>query len=204
MELREFVLIFFRHRRLFLGIVVGFVLVGAVARIWQPVRYEAEITMNVARSGIRSTSDYSYDDFYRLQADERFADTVVRWLESPRIVGDIASRARVSETPSFDAARLSSQVIRIRYSTRDKAEADRIASSMFDVLNHETESLNKDRTEDGWFALVGETPAIGDARIGMGKACLFSFLLGVFVAFFMVLFRWYWNGGSSGMKKLNS
>lgn len=196
MDLREYILIFRRHRALFFGTVTLFVCGGLLVQWLQPVRYVTEITMNVARSGVRATSEYSYDDFYRLQADERFADTVVRWLESPRIVGDIAREARVSESVSFDAGRLSSQVIRIRYTMRDEVSAKRVAAALFTVLNQETESLNRNRSEDGWFALVGETPSIRDARFGRGRALSIALCLGVFVGFFSVLFRWYWDAAS--------
>lgn len=201
MELREFILLFHRYRIVFLGTVALFIAIGFVACALQPVRYGAEITMNVARSGIRATSEYSYDDFYRLQADERFADTVVRWLESPRIVGDVLSEAQVSEGVSFDAGRLSSQVIRIRYTMRDEAMSKRVATAIFRVLNRETESLNQNRSEDGWFTLVGETPAIYDARVNMGRAIAISGALGVFFGFFSVLFRWYWDGAVPAKSK---
>lgn len=196
MDLREYILIFRRHRALFFGTVTLFVCGGLLVQWLQPVRYVTEITMNVARSGVRTTSEYAYDDFYRLQADERFADTVVRWLESPRIVGDIAREAHVSESVSFDAGRLSSQVIRIRYTMRDEASAKRVAAALFTVLNQETESLNRNRSEDGWFALVGETPSIRDARFGRGRALSIALCLGVFVGCFSVLFRWYWDAAS--------
>ncbi len=193
MELREYILIFRRYRALFFWIVALFIVAGFVFQLLQPVRFAAEITMNVARSGIRVTSDYSYDDFYRLQADERFADTVVRWLESPRIVGDITREARVSGGISFDASRLSSQVIRIRYTIRDEMAAKRMATAILTVLNQEAESLNQNRPEDGWFALVGEIPAISDARVNKGRVFALAFSLGIFFGFFAVLFRWYWD-----------
>jgi hypothetical protein len=94
MDLREFLRLFWKERVLFSGTVAVFVATGFVVQLLQPIRFAAEITMNVARSGVRTTTEYAYDDFYRLQADERFADTVVRWLESPRIVSDILHTAK--------------------------------------------------------------------------------------------------------------
>lgn len=194
MDLRELLNALWKYRALFVGTIGIFVAAGFLLWAVQPIRFSAEITMNVARTGVRMTNEYVYDDFYRLQADERFADTVVRWLESPRIVGDIAREADVSrEKLHFKAARLSSQVIRIRYSVNQEAEANTIAEAVFDVLNRETKSLNRDRSEDGWFALVGEAPALVDVRFGkvwIGATALF---LGLFFGFFAVLFRWYWK-----------
>lgn len=194
MDLREFLRLFWKERVLFSGTVAVFVATGFVVQLLQPIRFAAEITMNVARSGVRTTTEYAYDDFYRLQADERFADTVVRWLESPRIVSDILYTAkRDDEMISFDADRLSSQVIRIRFVSRDEKTAEVVSRALFEVLNRETASLNRDRLEAGWFALVGETPSIVDARFGKDRAFGISLFLGVFFGFFAVLFRWYWS-----------
>lgn len=194
MDLREFLNVFWKYRILFLGTALVFVMAGFAVQLLQPVRFATEITMNVARSGVRMTTEYAYDDFYRLQADERFADTVVRWLESPRIVSDILHTAkRGGETISFDADRLSSQVIRIRFVSRDEKTAEAVSRALFEVLNRETASLNRDRKEEGWFMLLGETPSISDARFGMARALLVSGCLGIFFGFLIVLLRWYWT-----------
>lgn len=67
------------------GIVVLFLLL-------QPVRYTTVLSLHVGRvHNETQAEEYHYDDFYRLQADERFADTLVRWLASPSIVADIYS-----------------------------------------------------------------------------------------------------------------
>lgn len=192
MELAEYIRIFWKHRQLFVKTVAGFCAVALVVFLIQPVRYRAEITMNVARSGERATTEYSYDDFYRLQADERFADTVVRWLESPRIVTSIARESKLTDSLSFQADRLSSQVIRVRYVTRDEASAKRIAPAMFDVLNAETESLNNGvATTAGWFALTGEVPSIVDGRISWKILLGGGAFLGVFFGFFATMLKEY-------------
>ncbi len=196
MDLRELVNAFWKYRILFLGTAALFIAAGLLVWALQPVRFAAEITMNVARNGVRATEEYAYDDFYRLQADERFADTVVRWLESPRIVGEIAKEASVpAKEISFDADRLSSQVIRVRFMVRETAEAKEVAEALFDALNRETASLNRDRSEDGWFVLVGEAPSVVDARLGKGKIFSMAMFLGVFFGFLAVMFRWYWLKG---------
>ena len=193
MGIRDFASVLWTYRTLFAGTVMMFVVTGFLVWTLQPVGFLSEITMNVARTGVHATSDYAYDDFYRLQADERFADTVVRWLESPRIVNDIAKESNISrEDIFFDADRLSSQVIRVRYVAREESEAKEIAKALFLVLNQETTSLNRDRSRAGWFALVGETPSITDARFGKVRALSVSVFLGMFFGFLAVMFRWYW------------
>lgn len=192
MDLREFLNLFWRYRVLFLGTISIFVMGGFLIQALQPVRFETELTMNVARFGTRATNEYSYDDFYRLQADERFADTVVRWLESPRIVADIAKASTVAgEELIFDADRLSSQVIRVRFVLREEAKSKRVAEALFAVLNRETKSLNQNRSDDGWFMLVGETPSLVDARFGKTRALAVATFLGMFCGFLAVSLQWY-------------
>lgn len=191
MELAEYIRIFWKHRTLFVKTVVGFFVAAYLIFLVQPVRYRTEITMNVARSNEPAIAEYSYDDFYRLQADERFADTVVRWLQSPRIVASISKEAELTNPISFQADRLSSQVIRIRYVTRDESSAKRIAPAMFEVLNTETASLNKNASTAGWFVLTGETPSIADGRVSWNILLGIGVFLGVFFGFFATMLKEY-------------
>ena len=136
MELREFIGIFVKDRKVFFGIIFAAALLGALVFRFQPERYETALTLNVARTEADTASDYKYDQFYRLQADERFADTVVRWLAAPSVRADIASGANTSPrvVSSISAKRLSSQMIDVRYSADRVADfgktADAITSSI--------------------------------------------------------------------------
>lgn len=198
MDLRELVRVFWKYRALFAGTITVFVVAGFLMWALQSVRFVAEVTMNVARTGVRETSEYAYDDFYRLQADERFADTVVRWLESPRILADIEREAKVEPgSTSFDAGRLSSQVIRVRFLSPTPENAEALSRAMFTVLNRETASLNAGKDVAGWFSLVGERPALSDARFGKTEAFGISGFLGTMIGFFGVLFRWHFSGEHS-------
>ena len=197
MELRELLRLFWKSRAAFVLVFASVLLVAALIYAVQPISYRAEVTMNVARAGVRETSDYTFDDFYRLQADERFADTVVRWLESPRVVSDIERAAGLSlGSLSFDAGRLSSQVIRVRFMVRDRVLAERVSREMFSVLNRETNSLNGKNRSDGWFALVGEEPSLSDGRISLGTVLLGGVATGLFLGILWVLCGWYVRGES--------
>ncbi len=192
MSFHECVVLFQKEWKLFIGAVIIFLLVGFCIHAFQPLSYRAEITMNVARSGVREVgSEYTYDDFYRLQADERFADTVVRWLQSPRILADIHSESKVSDEQLilFDADRLSSQVIRVRYSLKKVEDADAIANAMFFVLNRESELLNMNNDVSGWFHLVGGSPFVSDARVSFLKISTLALMSGIFLGVALVFFN---------------
>lgn len=186
---------------LFIGIVL-FVLVGAF--VWQrsqPVSYQATLLLNVGRSGAQETTDYTYDSFYRLQADERFADTVVRWLGSPRVVEDIYAEARLDPgsigtrdlKSVFRAGRLSSQMIEVNFTGRSEKTVRALSDSSATVLNRYAESLNRDNQEKNWFVIIGSDPVIRDGRVNLSLSLLVGLLAGFFIAFWAVLIRHYFS-----------
>jgi capsular polysaccharide biosynthesis protein len=210
MELREYIAIFRKHRKYFWVTVCAFVIVALVWQHWQGEYVVGNLTLNVTRLGSDKTTDYQYHDFYRLQADERFADTVVRWLESPRMVSDIYESAQVNVDTASDrtlshaltAERLSSQVIQVTYNAENALVARKISQSLIDKVNTEAGALNKDQQEVSWFVVVGSDPVIRDGRFGLMLALVVSFVLGFFVGFWVVLFRHYFL--SSHDKNRNS
>ena len=201
MEFRDFVNIFWQQRHPLFVIVLLSGLIGWSAYVLQSPSVAADLTLNIARTGVQQTTDYRYDGFYRLQADERFADTVVRWLESPRVLADMGSLAKAQplrrEVWQFGdpvrAERLSSQVIRVQYRTKTTDEAKRFSRSMLTVLNRETTQLNGEAADESWFLVESGEPVVTDGQFGWPKAVGFSVSFGIFLAFWIGLIRYYWK-----------
>ncbi|MEK7182049.1 MAG: hypothetical protein AAB708_02895 [Patescibacteria group bacterium] len=194
MEFKEYIAIIRRDFALFLVLIA--IIVGG-ALVWQqsqPKTYEATLLLNVGRTKMQPTEEYTYDSFYRLQADERFADTVVRWLEAPRVVEDIYADAQVFERGEFTGKRLSSQVIEVTYQAKIKKDLSRLSGSMVTVLNRYTESLNKEKNDaNGWFVILGSDPVVADARIPFSPVLGISLLVGLFLSFWIVLLKHYFS-----------
>src|SRR3989344_8152667 len=137
MELKDYADIFKKQEKVFWTIVFLSLLVAIIWQKGQRAEYQATLLLNIGRSGVENTQDYTYDSFYRLQADERFADTVVRWFGSPRVVEDIydATGLRVSDDNARDmehifvAKRLSSQMIEVTYTDSDTKTLKKIAEA---------------------------------------------------------------------------
>lgn len=201
MDLKDFLGIFRKRAKLFFGIVaVSFVIVF----IWQknqPENFQATLLINIGRASVQNTAEYAYDNFYRLQADERFADTVVRWLGSPRVVEDIYRTSGIDPgtigvrdlKTIFGAKRLSSQVIEVSYNNPDEKLVQEISGAAVSILNQYAESLNKDNKETNWFTVIGSSPVIRDARIPLPIALLLGLAGGVFIGFWTVLLRHYFQ-----------
>ena len=199
MELKEYLRIINNQLNLFLAIIAIVVLAVFSFFYLRPVFYDVSLTLNISRSGTQNTDQFKYDDFYRLQADEKFAETLVEWLRDPRIVSDIYSGAGI-DTKNFSLKRLqkslkpeklSSQVVTISFSAPDKKAAQKISQSIAKNITETTQSLNKNQKEDTWFEIVAQEPVIARYQPNFMLILLGSALAGIFLAFWVVLAKHY-------------
>jgi len=200
MDLRDYINIFKKQKKVFWTIVFLSVLIAVIWQQSQRVEYQATLLLNIGRAGVENTQEYTYDSFYRLQADERFADTVVRWLGSPRVVEDIYSAAGPDSRnivgirdlkSAFGAKRLSSQMIEVTYTDASDKTLKKISEAATATLNRYAESLNKENKETNWFVIIGNDPVIRDARVPLPLSAMVGLVLGVFIGFWAVLLRHY-------------
>lgn len=202
MDLKVYLKIFKKNIFIFLLTLLIVIGIGAAYKRYtesKPVTFGVSLLLNVTRSGIQTTDDYRYDSFYRLQADERFADTVARWLELPRIVtniynetgivsGDISLR-KLSKI--FKSKRLSSQVIEVTFESKSAREAQDISESLTKAINQESKLLNQYQKEDNWFKIIGDEPVIKENRLEWKDVLLLSAILGLFLGMWVTLIKHY-------------
>jgi capsular polysaccharide biosynthesis protein len=199
MELKEYVNIFRKNARAFVITILVVVVAGLLFNFLRPLNYNSILTLNITRIGIQQTPDYRYDDFYRLQADEKFSDTVVRWLSSPRIATDILNDSKIttsglsvwSISRFFKAERLSSQVIQVSYVANNSTTAQNISQSVLKIINTETEKLNQDQKEASWFKVLGGNPVVKENKFNWGITFLAALLLGIFFGIWVVMIKHY-------------
>lgn len=192
MELKEYIKIFKDNRMVFFTTVVLTLLIGLLFQLLMEDRYKAELNLNVTRTSYqKDTSDYRYDEFYRLQADERFADTVVRWLGSRVIVNDILREADGANFEKMKAERLSSQTIRVSFLIEDKQQAEKITKSIDKVLNDNAVSLNAEQKNPQWFKILVSYPIVSNYGLSILKLAVILLAVGIFLGFWAVLIRHY-------------
>jgi hypothetical protein len=191
MELKELIQIFKKNYILFWLIVGFFLLAGLFWRSLDATGYRVDLNLNITRQGQQQTSDYTYDDFYRLQADERFSDTVVRWLGSARTLEEIRQRSQTVSSLALEARRLSSQYIEINYWARDFNSAKKISQAINEEVNQEISVLNKFQKEDNWFVAITDDPIILKNEWPLDRTLIFSFMAGIFFGFWGVLITHY-------------
>ncbi len=202
MELKDYFKIFVKNLVWFSVTILIVLIIGAGYKHYknsQPVSYQVSLLLNVTRSGIQATDNYRYDDFYRLQADERFADTVVRWIETPRIVTDVYNETGMISgdigikelSGFFDAKRLSSQAIEVNFSASSAVEAQNLSENLVKAINSEIKNLNQFQKEESWFKIIGDEPVIKEYKITWKNVLLISIALGIFLGIWVVLIKHY-------------
>jgi capsular polysaccharide biosynthesis protein len=164
-----------------------------------PISYSTSLTLNISRQGVQNTDQFKYDDFYRLQADEKFVETIVEWLQDPRIVTNIYSTTGINTQnyslrqleKSFIPEKLSSQMITVNFSAPDEKTAQKISGAIISVISKTNQDLNKDQKEDTWFEIVPQDPVILQYKPDFKLVLLGSVLGGIFLAFWVVMGKHY-------------
>ncbi|HCP08487.1 MAG TPA: hypothetical protein DIT25_01670, partial [Candidatus Moranbacteria bacterium] len=149
MEIKEYVQIIKKQTGLFLAVIAAAVLASFAYFFLQPASYTASIMLDIARDGSQETEDYKFDDFYRIQADEKFGETVVQWLKDPGVSSEIISGSGFDVknfslrelSKSFKAERISPQTVAVSFSSPDPEQAARISASLVDVLEKKVGTL---------------------------------------------------------------
>ena len=199
MELKEYLNIIKKNQNLFFGITIAIVLIALGYFYLLPVRYDASLTINITRAGSQETADYKYDDYYRLQADQSFADTLVEWLKSPRLVSDIYSEAGLDAgamnlgqlSKSLSSERKSAQTVAVSFSAPTAATAQKISYGITKVISDNTAALNENQKETNWFEIMAATPVVVKYQPDYKIIFVASLLLGIFLGFWGVMAKHY-------------
>jgi len=195
MDLKEYITILKNHINIFFGVITVIIIGSFVVLIFRPISYTTSLTINIARNGTQETADYKFDDFYRIQADEKLAETVVQWLGSPAIGKDIFSSAGIDVSKfslkqlskSLKAEKLSSQVIGVNFSTPNVAQAKKLATSISEVISKNITDLNRGVEKAGQFEISVHDPVIVMDVFSPWVILLVAFAGGLFLAFWTVL-----------------
>ncbi len=195
MELKEY----YQILKINISVLIYAVIIAVVAvYIWsikQSETYSTSLLLNVGRVETQSTADYRYDQFYRIQADDKFADTVSEWLKMPGVVQEISDKAGLNSNgkslhqlaKTFSADKMSPQIIEVRFSPASPDEAGKIAGAIASVISEKTKALNADARDPNWFKVDPSNLITAkntqDLRINLSVAALVGLVFGMFFAF---------------------
>lgn len=201
MELKEYIKIIKNNFKLFVLVVFITVLASILFFYFKPISYNTSLIINITRQGSPASTEYNYGGFYRLQADEKFAETVVRWLKSPRIALNILKEAGLENqrlsmrelSNIFKAEKMSSQVVLVSFSSPNEKQASQTSRVIVKNISQNTENLNKNQKEKDWFEIAALEPVIIKNQTNYGLVSLISLIVGLFLAFWAVLLKHYFK-----------
>ena len=195
MELKEY----YKILKSNFSVVIYTILIAVVAVYAWSVRtsqtFSASLLLNISRTETQSTADYRYDQFYRLQADEKFAETVEQWLKSPGISQEIFQKVDIKTSEkslrqlskSFRAEKMSANLVGVSFGAQTEDEAKKIANAASAVISDKTKNLNADARDPNWFKVDMSDFVVArntqDLRINLAVAALAGLFIGTLLAF---------------------
>ncbi len=201
MELKELLKLLKEKRKIFFVVCFGVIFLSLGWLLVKKTQYQASMALHIARNEVSQAEQYQYDQYYRLLADEKFADTIVRWADDPQIARKIFSDAEIeikgnnlgNFSKLIKAEKLSPNFIRFSFSAKNKENAEKIALSVEKNFVEKNNLLNQNSQDKNWFMLVFDKAIIIEHRINPFLVLVISAIAGAFLGFFSVLFHHYWK-----------
>lgn len=200
MELKEYLKVLSKYRITFLVIWAAVVLIGLLVASLISQKYKATFSIDITREAQQSgVEEYVYDQFYRLEADDRFGRSLVQWFGDKAIVNKIEFVAQNTNEdfkdyqfePEFKADKLANSYLKVTFLVSEKKEVAPIFSGTKKVLKEKVSEFNGGFDAQNRFKLVFNGPTISDTKIPLAPLLIGLFGSGFFIAAFGVMFRRY-------------
>lgn len=193
MELIDYLKVISSKKVLIIILMIVITASSVLVYYFMPEKLETSVAIAIAREGKQETQDYKYDGFYSLQASELFADTVVSWFLSPEIVNSIYDGAGIDLGDKtlrelsrvFDAEKMASQNVLIKFTASNSNEASQVVDSMKTILSERTQILNKANSEDAKFTVIIKDPITVSHKVKIWVVTLISIVVSFFVSLFI-------------------
>lgn len=186
------------------GVLIFALAVALVAGIftWQKQdRYDVSLSLTVSRYGTQSAQDYKYDNYYAIKASDEFGETVSGWFKTPEMTQAIFKKLAVrpgsmsldSLKRRFKAAKISPNLVEVRFSAKNENEAKNLAQAVSDTVVEKTNLLNVSSWQGISFLVAGGEPVIVKNEMAIWWNLLTGFLVGLVVGFFVFISKEYFS-----------
>jgi len=201
MELKQFIKLISEKRKLFGSIWLAFVALGMILYAIVPAKQIATLSIDIARDQqTQQTPDYQFDQFYRLEADDRFANTLVQWTEDPNVqrkirdnLKDELSKRKVDlAIDSLKAVKRSANLVQVIFIVDNSQDAAPMAQSIYGVFQSKTSSLNNGQ-DQGWFKIIGSGPTVNSKKLSFALIFFVLVVGGLLLSLFTVLANHYFS-----------
>ncbi len=202
MELRDYLKVFNKGKLVIIFGTILFVVIAVILTLTGKPMYETDTIVTVDRTNVIDQSKanyYLYDEYYSIQSNGLFSNTVANLLQSPSVVEDIYTKAHVD----LPAVRSTSQLTKLftvkllppaSFNVSDRStdpdQSKSLLNSTIQELQDRTNDLNVVRNGSK-FILTATTPVSVPIKPFWALNIALSILIGLFVTSFILLFRNY-------------
>ncbi len=161
--------------------------------------YLGSVAVNISREGQVETGDYQYDQFYRLEADEKFGKNIVNWLGDPGMINlnkvefEKLRRGSWIDIYKIKAIQSSANYIKIEFKSKTSRSAFAFGNILKKTLNKKTQQLNVGQDKNNWFKLIIDDPQVSKNQVNIYLVLVVTICLGVLAGIFGVLIRHYFS-----------
>lgn len=145
-------------------------------------------------------TDFKYDGYYAVLANQQLSDTLETWLVSPDVVYEIYQRAQLAPPEKFGVLskvftinKEVSQSIKVVMNASTKEEADKVLASMVEVMRERLEKTIVSYDDRPIFTVTSTTPLVlpheVDERLQYGVGLIGALTIGLLLAYFMYALR---------------
>ncbi len=204
MELKALIKIFAKYKKMFWSIILLFLIGGCLFYILQPRNYIVSTTVNIVRLNLNKNLDDNkkefendFSSFYRAQADDKVADSIVAWLKSPSIVSDILTKSNRKDLSNmsiedlsamYDVNKISAQVVDVRFKVLNSKDGTKQVDAINKKINKLLKQMTPESSTNSWFRVSVQKPVIRFNEKSPLFIFLMSLVLGFFVSFCVVVF----------------
>ncbi|MCK5491114.1 MAG: hypothetical protein KAI67_04695 [Candidatus Pacebacteria bacterium] len=201
MELKEYIKIMKKESKLIFVIAFIVTFSTLLFSILQPNRYETSLSLLISKDKSQQTDEFKYDGYYSLESSEKIADSIVQWVKSPELVNAVYIKAEVdggfgnlkSYTKKFNAIKMSSQYIEVKFETNNIEEAEKISVAVISEVSNKVAKLKNDSEGDIAFLISNEKPIIIQKQKNILLNSIIGFISGMFLGMFYIFFRRYFS-----------
>lgn len=210
MSIYQLIHIFVERKQTFLVTFLTVVIAVFVFSSSQSNSYRGEVLLSITRTALEEAADYRFDEYYRFQADERLAETLVQYLDSASGKRAVADKAKLSEKnrdqyleSKLRIAKRGTNGILVQYKAFGREESMRLGEALSLVANAYLILLNEDARDLTWFTVLSEPPVVAEAKWGIIRVVGVGFFGGIFLAFWAVLLQFFSEGYREYLKSKN-
>lgn len=201
MELKEYLKIFKKEKNTISTAVLALLVLTLVFSGLKGAFYDNDMLLLISRNGTQNTEYYKYDGYYAIEASDTFTDNIRQWLSSASVASEIYVRAGEESgkeslkdfSKIFAADKLSSQYVRVRYASKDKETAIKLAHAITDILQEKADLLSAASAEQIGFKIIYSEPLSVESKSDFLLNGVLAVIGGLFLGIFMALGKNYFK-----------